>query len=294
MNGVPLVSADIDLIASLGLNAASAILTLALTALGLAIIFGFMGVINLAHGAFFTIGAYVVWFTSSELGIGFWPGFVLAPFVVALVGLLVEVLIIQHLYERLLDTILATWGIALVIGESLKLLVNAQSKEVGNPLPGGLDLIVVTYSTYRLFVMGVAIVTLIAVFALFTRTDIGVRLRAVIQDPKQASLLGLNEQRMYQFSFAFGAALAGLAGAAVAPLTTVEPNMGVSYLVQSFFAVILGGAGVLIGVVPGSVVVAGFTNVGTFFISPVVAQTAVFLLVVVVIIMRPEGILGGR
>lgn len=293
MTGVSLVSADPDLIASLGLNAASAILTLALSALGLAIIFGFMGVINLAHGAFFTIGAYVVWFTSSELGLGFWPGFLLAPFVVAIIGLLTEVLIIQHLYERLLDTILATWGIALVIGEAIKLLVNAQSKEVGNPLPGGIDLVVTTYSTYRLFLMGVSIVTLIAVFALFTRTDIGIRLRAVIQDPKQASLLGLNEQRMYQFSFAFGAALAGLAGAAVAPLTTVEPNMGVSYLVQSFFAVILGGAGVLIGVVPGSIVVAGFTNVGTFFISPVVAQTAVFLLVVVVIIMRPEGILGG-
>lgn len=294
MTGVSLAVADVDLIVSLGLNAASAILTLALAALGLAIIFGFMGVINLAHGAFFTVGAYVVWFTSTELGIGFWPGFVLAPFVVALVGLLTEVLIIQHLYERLLDTILATWGVALAIGETIKLLVNAQSKEVGNPLPGGVDLAVTTYSAYRLFLMGVAVVVLVAVFTLFTRTDMGVRLRAVIQDPTQASLLGLNEKRMYQFAFAFGAALAGLAGAAVAPLTTVEPNMGVSFLVQSFFAVILGGAGVLVGVIPGSVVVAGFTNVGTFFISPVVAQTGVFLLVVVLIILRPEGILGGR
>lgn len=291
---LPLIAVDGDLIASLGLNAASAILTLALAALGLAIIFGFMGVINLAHGAFFTIGAYTVWFTSTELGIGFWPGFVLAPFVVALIGWVTEVLIIRHLYERLLDTILATWGVALVIGEAIKLLVNAQSKEVGNPIPGGVDLLVTTYSAYRLFLMGVSATVIVAVFILFTRTDIGVRLRAVIQDPTQASLLGLNEERMYQLSFAFGAALAGLAGAAVAPLTTVEPNMGVSYLVQSFFAVILGGAGVLIGIVPGSVVVAGFTNLGTFFISPVVAQTAVFLLVVVLIIIKPEGILGGR
>lgn len=291
---IPLIAVDGDLIASLGLNAASAILTLALAALGLAIIFGFMGVINLAHGAFFTIGAYTVWFTSTELGIGFWPGFVLAPFVVALVGWLTEVLIIRHLYERLLDTILATWGVALVIGEAIKLLVNAQSKEVGNPIPGGVDLLVTTYSAYRLFLMGVSAIVILAVFVLFSRTDIGVRLRAVIQDPTQASLLGLNQERMYQFSFAFGAALAGLAGAAVAPLTTVEPNMGVTYLVQSFFAVILGGAGVLIGVVPGSTVVAGFTNLGTFFISPVVAQTAVFLLVVALIIIKPEGILGGQ
>ena len=292
MSGVPLVAFDADLIVSLALNATSAILTLALAALGLAIIFGFMGVINLAHGAFFTIGAYIVWFTSTELGIGFWPGFLLAPIVVALVGLLTEVLIIQRLYERLLDTILATWGVSLVIGETIKLLVNAQSKEVSNPIPGSVDLIVTTYSAYRLFLMAVAAVVLVSVFALFARTDVGVRLRAVIQDPTQASLLGLNEKRMYQFSFAFGSALAGLAGAAVAPLTTVQPGMGVSYLVQSFFAVILGGAGVLVGVIPGSIVVAGFANVGTFFISPVVAQTMVFLLVVVVIILQPEGILG--
>lgn len=290
---VPL-AIDTNLIVSLGLNALSAILTLALAALGLAIIFGFMEVINLAHGAYLTIGAYVVWFTSSYLGIGFWPGFVLAPLVVAIIGLLTEVLIIQHLYERLLDTILATWGVALVIGEAIKLLFNAQSKSVPNPIPGGVNLLVTTYSAYRLFLMAISALVIVAVFALFTRTDIGVRLRAVIQDPKQASLLGLNEKRMYQFSFSFGAALAGLAGAAVAPLTTVEPNMGVTYLVQSFFAIILGGTGSLAGIIPGSVVVAGLANTGTFFLSPVVAQTGVFLLVVILIVIRPEGLFGGQ
>jgi len=294
MNCLLLAGVDTELVASLALNALSSILILALSALGLAVIYGFIGVINLAHGAYFTVGAYVVWLTSTELGIGFWPGFLLAPLVVAVVGLLTEVLIIQHLYERLLDTILATWGVALAIGEAIKLLFNAQSKEVGNPLPGSVDLVVTTYSTYRLFLMGVAAVVITVVFVLFTRTDAGVRLRAVIQDPTQASLLGLNETRMYQFSFAFGSALVGLAGAAVAPLTTVEPNMGISYLVQSFFAVILGGAGTLIGIVPGSVIVAGFSNVGTFFISPVVAQTLVFLLVVALIVVRPEGLLGGQ
>ncbi|MFD1632383.1 branched-chain amino acid ABC transporter permease [Haloplanus ruber] len=294
MNCLLLAGVDTELVASLALNALSSILILALSALGLAVIYGFIGVINLAHGAYFTVGAYVVWLTSTELGIGFWPGFLLAPLVVAVVGLLTEVLIIQHLYERLLDTILATWGVALAIGEAIKLLFNAQSKEVGNPLPGSVDLVVTTYSTYRLFLMGVAAVVITVVFVLFTRTDAGVRLRAVIQDPTQASLLGLNETRMYQFSFAFGSALVGLAGAAVAPLTTVEPNMGISYLVQSFFAVILGGAGTLIGIVPGSIIVAGFSNVGTFFISPVVAQTLVFLLVVALIVVRPEGLLGGQ
>jgi branched-chain amino acid transport system permease protein/urea transport system permease protein len=189
MNKIPLISYDLELIVSLGLNAASALLILALSALGLAIIFGFMGVINLAHGAFFTIGAYVVWFISGELGLGFWPGFVLAPIVVGIVGLLVETMIIQHLYDRLLDTILATWGVALVITEGIKILVNAQSKGVQNPLPGGVDIFVATYSMYRLFLMGVSIVTLISVFLLFTRTNLVSRRLAGIQDPKHASLL---------------------------------------------------------------------------------------------------------
>ena len=293
MTGIPLLTAiDPDLVVSLALNATSNILILALTALGLAIIFGFMGVINLAHGAYFTVGAYVVWMTSTVLEIGFWPGLILAPIVVAIVGFLTEVLIISYLYGRLLDTILATWGVALAIGEGLKLLFNAQSKEVSNPIPGSVDLIVTAYPAYRLFLMCMSVLVIAGVFALFMYTNTGIRLRAVIQNSEQASLLGLNQKRMYKFSFSFGAALAGLAGAAVAPLTTVEPNMGVTYLVQSFFAIILGGTSSLLGIVPGSVVVAGFANLGTFFISPVVAQTLVFLLVVVAIIIRPEGLLG--
>lgn len=280
----------LDLAVTLGLNAVSAIVVLSVVALGLAIIFGFMGVINLAHGAFLTVGAYVAWLTTTELAIGFWPSLVLAPLLVALVGFLCEVLVIRYLYHRLMDTILATWGIALAIGEAIKLTVGTTSKQVRAPIQGGVDLGITTYPAYRLFLIAFGIVVIVAVIGVFRWTNVGVRLRAVIQDPTSASLLGLNEERMYQFAFAFGAGLAGLAGAAIAPITTVEPGMGVSYLVQSFFAVILGGAGALIGVVPGSVVVGGFTNVMTFSVAPVVAQTAVFLLVIVIMVIRPQGI----
>lgn len=285
-----MVSAGIAV--TLGLNAVNAILVLALAALGLAIIFGFMEVINLAHGAFLMIGAYVVWLTSTKLGIGFWPGFVLAPFVVGLVGLLVEVLVVRHLYERLLDTILATWGVSLALGEAIKLLFGATSKSVSSPIPGSVDLVVTTYPLYRLFLMVLGVAVLGVVFGIFHRTDFGVRLRAVIQDAEAASLMGLNQERMYQFSFAFGAALAGLAGAAVAPITAVNPGMGVTYLVQSFFAVILGGTGALLGVIPGAIVVGGLPNVLVFYLSPVVAQTLVFVLVIVVIAIKPSGIMG--
>ena len=279
-----------DLAATLLLNALSAALALSLAALGLAIIFGLMGVINLAHGAFLTVGAYVVWAVPEMLGVSFWIGLILAPLVVGVLGALVERLVIRHLYDRLLDTILATWGISLAVIELIKLVFGSTSKSVSNPLRGSVDLGVTVYPSYRLFLIGFCATVLTAVFVFFKTTDVGVRLRAVIQDSDAASLQGLNQARMYQYSFAFGAGLAGLAGAALAPITTVSPDMGVTYLVQSFFAIILGGTGALIAIVPGSIIVAGSVNFMTFLISPVLAQTIVFIFVIVIMIIRPQGI----
>ncbi|QGX94557.1 branched-chain amino acid ABC transporter permease [Haloplanus rallus] len=277
---------------SVGLNAISATLILVLIALGLVVIFGFMGVINLAHGAFFTVGTYVIWFVSTELGLGFWLGLVLAPLVTGFIGYLVEVLIISRLYHRLLDTILATWGVAIVIRETIKLLFGATSKTVDNPIPETLDLGIVSYPSYRIFLMGFTLALLVAIFALFDRTQFGIRMRAVIQDSRAASLMGINQERMYQLAFSSGAALAGLAGACMTPLVSVDPSTGLSFLVQSFLAVILGGTGSLLGVLPGSVVVAGSTNVLTFVIQPVAAQTLAFVVAIVIIALRPEGILN--
>lgn len=284
----------LDLASTLLLNAVSAALILALVALGLAIIFGFMGVINLAHGAFLTAGAYVSWLVATELGFSFWIGVLLAPLLVGIIGLLVEVLIVRFLYDRLLDTILATWGVSLAITEGIKLAFGTTSKNVNNPIGGGIDLGVTVYPAYRLFLMGFCLLILVSVFLFFQKTDYGIRLRAVIQDAEAASLQGLNQERMYQLSFSFGAALAGLAGAVVSPITTVDPNMGVSYLVESFFAVILGGAGSLLAVIPGSIIVGGATNFMTFILSPVQAQTIVFVIVIAAIVVRPEGIIPQR
>lgn len=277
-----------DLLATLGLNAINAILVLSFVALGLAIIFGFMEIINLTHGAFLMLGSYVVWLTSTELGIGFWIGFVLAPIVVGFIGLLTEILVIKHLYHRLLDTLLATWGLAIVIREVIRLVFGRTSKRVSNPLAGQIDLGLTVYPIYRLFMIVFSLSILLSVFALFYRTNFGIRLRAVIQDEDAASLLGLNQHRMYQFSYAFGSGLAGLAGAMVAPVTSVQPDMGLTYLLESFFAVIIGGVGSLVGVIWGATIVAGFTNIMTFTISPVVAQTTVFVLVIVILAIRPS------
>lgn len=271
---------------TLALNAVVATLVLALAAVGLAVIFGMMGVINLAHGAFIAIGAYVAWIATNAGS--FWLGVVVAPIVLGGLGYALEWAVIRRLYDRPLDTILATWGIALAIQEGLKLLFDTTSKNVPLPIQGRIDLGVTVYPTYRLFLIGAGAVILGAVFAMLFSSEFGIRLRAVIQDPTAASLLGLNEARLYRITFAFGAGLAGLAGAVLAPIATVTPEMGTTYLVDSFFAVIIGGSPV--GVVFGSAIVAGTENLLSFALSPVTAQAVVFVVAIVVVVIRPEGL----
>jgi branched-chain amino acid transport system permease protein/urea transport system permease protein len=284
-----------DTLVSLGLNATSAILILSMVALGLVIIFGIMGVLNLAHGAFMTLGGYTIWLVATEFGLGFWAGLVAAPIAVGLVGLLVERLVIRWLYDRLIDTLLATWGLAIAIAEAMKLVFGQEDKHVANPLPGRIDVGVTEYPIYRLFLIVFAIAIIACVFLLFHRTKYGIRLRAVKQNDVAASIHGIDQDRIYAFSFALGSALTGLAGAALTPLIVVDPTMGRSYLIQAFLAVILGGAGSLLGVISGSTIVAGFANVASFYIQPVAAETLVFALVIVVIVLRSKIIrLGSR
>ncbi|ERG87945.1 MAG: branched-chain amino acid ABC-type transport system, permease component [halophilic archaeon J07HX5] len=273
---------------TLVLNAAVATLVLALAAVGLAVIFGMMNVINLAHGAFITGGAYVAW-VAANAG-SFWAGVIAAPIVLGVVGYVLEWAVVGRLYDRPLDTILATWGIALAAQEGLKLLFDATSKDVPLPIQGRVDLGATVYPTYRLVLIGMSAVVLTAVFAVLLSTKFGVRLRAVIQDPTAASLLGLNETRLYRITFASGAGLAGLAGAVLSPIATVTPEMGTTYLIDSFLAVIIGGSPV--GVVLGSAVVAGTGNLLSFAVSPVTAQTVVFVVAIAVVVVRPEGIVG--
>lgn len=285
---------SLEVYLQLGLNGLTAVIILALVALGLAIIFGFMGVVNLAHGSFLMLGAYTVWVFATVLDVGFWVGLVVAPFVVASIGYIVEKFIVSRLYNRLLDTILATWGVALVLQEIVSSAVGSRNRLVETPLGGSVDLLIVSYPTYRLFIIVFGSAVLVGIFILFYRTHYGIRLRAVIQDDDTASTLGINKRRTYSLTFALGSGLAGLAGAVVAPITPVNPTMGISYLVQSFFAVILGGMGTLLGIIPGSVVVAGLTNTMSFFIQPRVGETLVFVIVITLIILRPQGLLGRQ
>lgn len=282
---------DSGTLAILGLNVISATVILALAALGLGIVFGLMGVINTAHGAFLTLGAYTAWFVSSGLGVGFWIGVLLAPVVGAFFGLLTERFVVRFVYGRLLDSILATWGVALILGELIKFFFGTTTKGLTNPLPGNVDLLVVTYPLYRIFIIIFGTLILVGAILVIYYTNFGVRLRAAIQDSESAKLLGINQERIYQISFAFGTALAALAGALIAPLTVLEPQMGLMYLLQSFFAIMLGGSGTLLGILPGSLIVGGGSNIMTFYMRPTVALTLIYVIVIAIIMIWPRGIL---
>ncbi|MDF2367159.1 hypothetical protein [Sneathiella sp.] len=275
------------------LDVSSYILILVLVALGLMIVFGMMGVINMAHGELFMIGAYVM-VAAQNLGLPFLAGIILAPIIVGFLGLLIEAALIRHIYLRPLDTILATWGLSIALKQLVVLTFGPESHSVALPVDGSLELGAFSYPLYRLILMAASILLIGGTFWLFTRTDFGLLARAVIARPNTAASLGIDTRRMYRWSFVIGTALAGLAGALVAPIISVDPQMGLGYLVPGFLSILVGGAGPLAGVLVGGAVVGGVNNLLAVWISPVAALITVYIIAILIIRLKPEGIMGGR
>ena len=265
------------------------ILAIVLVALGLVIVFGLMRVINMAHGEFFLLGAYSV-VTIQSLGGGFWLGLLVAPLFVAGVGLLVEFLVIRFLYHRFLDTILATWGISLVIKQVVILIFGPASQQVGLPIEATFSLLGTSYPFYRIFIMLVSVSAVALTFWLLYRTDIGLKARAATADRAMASVMGIETARLDRMVFAYGAALAGLAGAVMAPIMSVDPQMGLGFLVPAFLAVLVGGAGQMMGALVGAGVIGGTDSLAATIWSPVVAQIVVFTMAIIVIRLFPNGL----
>lgn len=277
----------------LALDAANFALALLLVTMGLIIIFGLMNVINMAHGEFFLLGAYAV-VVVQDMGGGFWLGLVVAPLALALIGLLIEELVIRHVYHRFTDTILATWGLSLAIKQAVIVMFGPASQQVFNPLPATVTVIGAAYPAYRLFIMAIAVAVVIGTFVFFYRTRAGLAARGVIANRMMASSLGINTRRMDRATFAIGAALAGLAGAVMAPLMSVDPQMGVGFLIPAFLSILVGGAGSLLGALLGTSLIAGSSTVVAGFWTQIIAQIVVFSLAIVVIRLFPLGLSGGH
>ncbi len=308
---------DISAILSNSLSLSSILI---LTALGLSITFGVMRVINMAHGEMLMLGAYVAYLVEDPRGIPIvienlgkmfgmqWRtefGFHLNLFwaipicfvVVGLVGYLLEVCLIRFLYGRPLDTLLATWGVSLVIQQFVLLLFGANRQPMHMPeiLEGNWEVSGVNIPIYRLFIVGVTALCLFAVYWWFYRTSFGLKIRAVVQNRPMASALGISTRRVDAVCFAFATGLAGVAGCVISHLYNVKYNMGSDYIVEAFMVVILGGMGQLAGSVGGGVLIGTGNSVMEKVLGDTsMAKVVVLVMVVVCILIRPSGLFASK
>ena len=218
-------------------NAISYSMILILGAIGLSIIFGLMGVINMAHGELFMLGAYTA-VMAQKLGMNLWGGILISPIFVGIVGLALEVSIIRRFYTRPFVTLVATWGISIIFRQLIKMLFGPGHQIIRNPLAGSLDLFGIAYPKYRLLIMLITGIILIFLFVFFHKTPFGLKCRAIIQNRDMSTALGINVGDVDRWTFSIGAALAGMAGAIMTPLITINPEMGLPFLSQSFLVVL--------------------------------------------------------
>ena len=275
------------------LDISNYVLILMLVSLGLAIVFGLMNVINMAHGEFMMLGGYVV-LVCHQAGLGVLPAMLIAPVVIALVGLLFEAVLIHRLYARVLDSILATWGLSLILKQLVVLTFGPGSHSVPNPLPGMVSLWGTDYPGYRLFIMAMTLTALLLTFWVFFRTDFGLSARCVIANRNMSACLGINTRRLDRFTFAFGCGLAGLAGAVMAPMVSLDPQMGLGFLVPAFLSILIGGLGSVATPLAGAAIVGVTDNLVASFLSPLWAQGVVFTLAIVLIRLFPTGVVARK
>ena len=280
-----------DLALAVALQVVTGIATLLIASLGLAVIFGMMRVINLAHGEFLMLGAYSA-ILSAQAGLNIWLAMlVVAPLVVGAVGAVVERLVIRRLYGRMLDTMLATWGLSLFLIGAVTVAfgnsVSGFSAPLGSVAIGGFR-----SSGYALFLIGAAAVLLGGTWAVLRFTAAGLVARGTMQNPEMAAALGVSPDRVYAITFAAGAALSGLAGALLAPFSGVVPTMGTAYIARSFITVITGGAAMLAGTLSASALLGSVSTLGTFLTTPVLGEVLMLAVAIGLLRLLPRGITG--
>lgn len=263
-----------------------------IAALGLTIIYGAMGVINMAHGEFIMLGAYTTYVFQQFLGVPFLLCLPLAFIVLALIGLAIERGIIRTLYQRPLDTLLATWGLSLILIQGIRLIFGGQPKYVAVPkfLDFQIEANFVHLSGVRLFIILFAIVIGAVTWFLMYKTTLGVRVRAVMQDKEMAASFGIDANKIYSITFAYGAGLAGMAGALFGALKTLFPDMGSGYIVEAFLVVVVGGIG-LVGSMFSAGILGELSSIFSYFTNDTFARFILFTLIVVFLRFRPQGLI---
>jgi urea transport system permease protein len=280
-----------DEIVVVALTALSSVAFLLIISLGLAIIFGTMRIINLAHGEFLMLGAFTV-VQVVRWGLSFWLGLVAAPLVVGAIGLLIERMLIRFLYGRPLEAILATWGLSLIIMQSMQNLYGPLTEGIPPPL-GNVRIGGFFISQYSFVLIGFAVAMLITVYWLFRYTRYGVMARAASQLPDIAATMGVNSERINMLTFGLGAAITGLGGAMIAPLVGVVPTMGAGFVAQAFMTVVTGGPLIVSGTIASGVLLGTTKSLVSYFATAFLGQAALLIVAIIVLRLCPDGISSG-
>jgi branched-subunit amino acid ABC-type transport system permease component len=284
---------SLELVFQQALNGLSFGALLFILASGLSLVFGMMDVVNLSHGAFYMLGAYVALSVVQTTG-SFWLALVAAPFALAVVGLVLEPLLLRRLRGRHLEQVLLTIGVSLVIVDVIGLLWGREVRSLSAPpgLDGSVALIGGVYPVYRLFVIAFGVALAAAMAVIYRRTKIGMLIRAGVEDAEMLGALGVNTNRLFASTFATGAALAGLAGVIAAPVFGIQPGMDTDPgLLYSLVVVVVGGLGTLSGAVAGSLLVGPADTFGKVLFQDV-ALAVIFAIVALVLLLKPTGLLG--
>lgn len=263
---------------------------LILAASGLAIIFGMMGIINLAHGEFIAIGAYVTTY-AFRMGLPLPAAIACGALAAGLFGVLLERLIVHRFYHRPIDSLVATWGISLILTQSALLTLGSAWPSIGTPF-GSFSVGDATFSVYRVVILAVAVCALGVLYLLFMKTTFGVHARATMQNAAMARSLGVPVNRIYSATFGIGAAMAGLAGGIYAPTMTLSPTMGSNFVIDAFVTVVAGGADVLVGTAPAAAILAVIKAGITALYGQVFGVIGLLVAVCLVIRVLPEGLTG--
>jgi len=261
-------------------------------AAGLSLVFGMMDVVNLAHGAFYMLGAYVALSVVQRTG-SFWLALVVAPLALGILGVILEPLLLRRLRGRHLDQVLLTIGVSLVIVDQIGAIWGREVRSLAAPagLDGSVPLVGGEYPVYRLFVIGFGVLLAAVVSVVHQRTKVGMLIRAGVEDAEMLGALGVNTDRLFAATFAVGAALAGLAGVVAAPVFGLQPGMDGDALIYSLVVVVVGGLGTLGGAIAGSALVGPADTFGKVLFQEF-ALAVIFAIVALVLLFRPTGLLG--
>jgi branched-subunit amino acid ABC-type transport system permease component len=275
------------------LNALSRSMILFLIAAGLTIVFGLMGVVNFAHGAFYALGAFVGLTVVGVTG-NFWLALLLAPLGVAVVGMALEYLTFRPLYDQEpIYQVLLTFGLIIVLEEIIRIIWSQGARNVSTPavISGATDVLGFSYPAYRLFAIAIGVVVAVGLYLLIERTRIGIIIRAGTMDSDMVEAMGINIGLVFTVMFGFGVAIAAIGGIVNGGMTSVSPGMGMDVIILAFIVVVIGGVGSLTGSIAGSLVV-GFTEtIGGYYADQFVS-VILFGLMIVVLLVRPTGLFG--